>query len=244
MIVSHMYRVSSKHSKHYFSSTQAAPSCEIMAVTVPTKGNQYHAVSMYASDVSQNLPLNPRATALMQACGHAPPPAEGKAPGVYGDVFVGRCEDNEQGDVWQRVDMAVSEVQDPENAAWCAVASSPGGGGGSGAAAASLSGVMQQTISSSGASNCTWEQTDDMVEIKCQVASGTKAKYVKISFGMTSLKVMVAGQTLLQGTTGGAVNVDESTYTLQDSGDGRELCVLLAKNQPGVVWPHAVQPTS
>lgn len=212
-----------------------------MAVTVPTKGNNFRAVSMYASDHSQNLPLNPRATALMQACGHAPPPTEGKTPGVYGDVMVGRCEDNEKSDVWQRVDLSVSEVQDPAAAEWCAVARSPGGGGGSGAAAASLSGVMQQTVNSSGLSNCTWSQTDDEVEVKFQVASGTKAKYVKVIFGMNSLKVTVTGQTLLQGTTGGAVNVDESTYTLQDANDGRELCVLMAKNNTGVVWPHAVQ---
>lgn len=214
-----------------------------MAVTVPTKGNNYRAVSMYASDNTQNLPLNPRATAIMQACGHAPPPSEGRDPGVYGDVFVGRCEDNEEGDVWQRVDMTVADVQDPATAAWCAVAASPGGGGGSGAAAASLSGVMQQTVNSSGASsNVTWSQTDDEVTVNFQVASGTKGKYVKVLFGMNSLKVTVAGQTLINGTAGGAVNVDESTYTLQDADGGRELSVMLAKNKPGVVWPHAVQP--
>jgi hypothetical protein len=213
-----------------------------MALTIPMKGNNFRAVSMYASDRSENLPLNPRATALMQACGHAPPQAEGKAPGVYGDVFVGRCEDNEQSDVWQRLDMTVAEVEDPARSDWCRIARSPGGGGGSGAAAASLSGVMQQTISSSGLSNVTWSQTDDEVQVDFQVASGTKAKYVKVSFGMNSLKVTVAGQTLLQGTTGGTVNVDECTYTLQDSGDGRELCVILSKKDAGVVWPHAVQP--
>lgn len=215
-----------------------------MAVTVPTKGNNFRSVSMYAADNWANLPLNPRATALMKACGHAPPPTEGKPPGVYGDVFVGRCEDNEQTDIWKRVNLNVSEVQDPSTAEWCAVARSPGGGGGSGAAAASLGGVMQQTINSSGVSDSTWSQTDDEVEVKFSVAAGTKAKYVKVNFGMNSLKVTVAGQTLLNGSTGGAVNVDESTYTLQDAGTGRELCVVLAKNNPGVSWPHAVQPTS
>lgn len=197
---------------------------------------------MYTADNTQNMPLNPRATALMQACGHAPPPSEGREPGVYGDVFVGRCEDNEATDVWKRVDITVDDVQDPTSQDWCKVAASPGGGGGSGSTAPSLSGVVQQTVNTSGLSNCTWQQTDDEVEVKFSVAAGTKAKYVKIAFAMNSLKVTVAGQTLLNGTTGGAVNVDESTYTLQDSDDGRELCVLLAKNNPGVVWPHVVQP--
>lgn len=103
---------------------------------------------------------------------------------------------------------------------------------------------MQQTVNSSGVSDCTWSQTEDEVEIKFAVASGTKAKYVKVNTAMSSLKVTVAGQTLLNGKTGGAVNVDESTYTLQDTGDGRELCVLLAKNNPGVSWPYAVQQTT
>jgi hypothetical protein len=223
-------------------STQASPSCEIIAVTIPTRGNNFHSVSMYASDNWASLPINPRATALMQACGHAPPATEGKPPGVYGDVFVGRCQDDEESDIWQRIDLNVSELNDPATQDWCAVARSKGGGGGSGAAAASLGGIMQQTVNSSGVSDCTWSQTEDEVEVKFAVASGTKPKYVKVNFAMNSLKVTVAGQTLLNGKTGGAVNVDESTYTLQDAGDKRELCVLLAKNTSGVSWPYAVQP--
>jgi CS domain len=224
----------------FFSSTQASPSCEIIALTVPTKGNQYRAVSMYVGEDSLNAPFNRRATALMQACGHALPAVEGKEPGVYGDVFVGRCYDNEESDEWHRVDLAVSEVENPTRADWCAIARSKGGGGGSGAEAASLSGVMTQTISSP-QSKVTWSQTDDEVELKFQVPSGTKAKYVKVNFAKNSLKVTAAGQTLIQGSTGGKVAVDESTYTIQDADDGRELCVILSKKESGTIWPHAVE---
>lgn len=221
-------------------STQGSPSCEIMILTVPTKGNQYHAVSMYASDNPGGLRLNPRATALMKACGHA---FQGEEAGVNGDVFVGRCIDNEADDVWRRIDLTAKEVESPDTAEWCAIARSPGGGGGSGAAAApSLRGLMTQ--SSSSGEEVTWSQSDDEVEIKFQVASGTKAKYVKVSFAMTTLKVVVAGQTLLQGNTGGNVDVDASTYTLQDVPNARELCVVLGKNNVGTIWPHAVAPKS
>jgi hypothetical protein len=223
-----------------FSSTHASPSCEIIALTVPTKGNQYRAVSMYVGEDSQKATLNRRATALMQACGHTPPAVEGKDPGIYGDVFVGRCYDNEESDEWHRVDLTIREVENPSTADWCAIARSKGGGGGSGAEAATLSGVLTQTMSSP-QSKVTWSQTDDEVELKFQVPSGTKAKYVKVHFAMNSLKVTAAGQTLIQGSTGGKVAVDESTYTIQDADDGRELCVILSKKESGTIWPHAVE---
>jgi hypothetical protein len=199
---------------------------------------------MYAADEWSKLAFNPRATALMQACGHAAPAVEGKKPGIYGDAFVGRCYDNEESDEWQRVNLEVSEVLDPLTAEWCVIARTQGGGGGSAAAAAaSLSGVMTQAMgSSSQSNNVTWSQTDDDVELKFQVAAGTKAKYVKVNFAMNSLKVTVAGQTLIRGMTGGTVAVDDSTFTIQDAqdGDGRELCVILSKLTPGTIWPHAV----
>lgn len=242
-------------------STQASPSCEILALTVPTKGNQYKAVSMYAADDARGsgAKWNPRATALMEACGHAPPPGESDSPqpaGVCGDVFVGRCFDKEDTDVWERIDFTVQDAS--PSADWCAVARSSGGGGGAGTGSkspASLSGVMAQALQQSGAAPgaaplaienndvFTWNQTDDEVEIKFSVASGTKAKYVKVQFALQSLKVTVAGQTLVQGSTGGKVSVTECTYTIQDEGGQRELCVILGKNEPGVVWPYPVKAT-
>eukprot|EP00978_Attheya_sp_CCMP212_P032636 scaffold128373_cov45-Attheya_sp.AAC.1 len=85
----------------------------------------------------------------------------------------------------------------------------------------------------------TWSQTNDEVELKLTVASGTKAKYVKVNFGSTKLKITVAGQTLAQGDTGGPVAVDECTYTIQDEGGKRELCVTLGKKN-NTTWTQAV----
>lgn len=240
--------------------SQVQPSCDITALTVPTRGNGYTAVSMYAADNAgqHGLPLNARATALLTACGHA-----AMDGGIYGDVFVGRAHDDEAGDVWERVDFSVADA-DP-SADWCRVARSPGGGGGSGkAAAASLSSLAQQHASQAGGVQVidsssskggdsslfglngappvqdswgSWTQTDDEVELKFGVAQGTKTKYCKVIFGQTSLKVAVAGQTLLQGQTFDPVVADECTFTLQDEGPtGRELCVTLSKKETGRTW--------
>mmetsp|Transcript_46598 Transcript_46598/g.141154 ORF Transcript_46598/g.141154 Transcript_46598/m.141154 type:complete len:352 (-) Transcript_46598:28-1083(-) len=241
--------------------TQASASCEIMAVTVPTKLNSHHAVSIYGADdaKTRNLPINARATAIMQACGHGafPPGDDGSPGGVSGDVFVGRCRDDEVGDVWERVDFTCDDAN--PGSEWCHTARTSGGGGGHGgtAGAPSLSGMMTQAFGGGGAGTGTmvptaggeaeadgyrWSQTDDEVEIKFSVASGLKAKYVKVNFGRKSVKVTAAGQTLANGETGGDMIVDECTYTIQDDKEsGRELCLSLAKRVE-TNWGYAILP--
>jgi hypothetical protein len=251
--------------------SQSAVSCDISALTVPMKGNNYIGVSMYmCQDAgSHGLPANQRATALLAACGHVVDTA------VAGDVFVGRYHDDENADIWDRKDFTVQDAE--STAAWCAIARSRGGGGGSGrAAAASLGNLVQQqqqqlagggggggvqvidTAAGSGQSGITntsfgangapavreawgsWTQKDDEVELKFSVAMGTKAKYCKVVFGKQSVKVTVAGQVLLQGATFDPLNTDESTYTLQEEGDGKELCVTLVKTE-NRTWPWAAR---
>uniref|UniRef100_A0A7S2WA15 CS domain-containing protein n=2 Tax=Eucampia antarctica TaxID=49252 RepID=A0A7S2WA15_9STRA len=241
--------------------SHASATCEIIALTVPTPVNNHLAVSLYGSDDARlrDMPLNYRATALMKACGHMLPTSQqnedGKPSGVYGDVFVGRCTDDEIKDVWERVDFTVEDAN--ADAQWCSSARKKGGGGGGGkAAAASLSSMMNQanfnmpnnnnntTMSDQNNNNkeegYSWEQTKEDLELKFSVASGTKAKYVKIKFQKNHIRVVVAGQVLLEGGTGGNVVVDECTYTIQDDeSTGRELCVTLGK-QKNEQWDYAV----
>ena len=226
---------------------------------------------MYTADDArtQNLSYNRRATELLLACGHsvsndsshAGGTTAGPAPpgGICGDAFVGRCHDDEARDIWERVDFSVEDA-DPK-AEWCDVARKPGGGGGAGSGAGggarSLSGLMNQNAAMAGigaagdggngfregkGNGYTWSQTDEEVELRFPVASGTKAKYVKVNFGRTSLKVTVAGQTLLCGELGGAVEVDDSTFTIEDANDGsgKELCVTLGKKER-YTWPFVVR---
>ena len=136
--------------------TYESTSCEITALTVPTKDNMHRAVSMYGADNARNdkLPFNKRATELLIATGHAPPSGgkddEGNdlPSGVCGDVFVGRCHDDEVGDVWERVDFTIDDADCRSD--WCRQARKPGGGGGRGSegggAAPSLSNLMAQQL--------------------------------------------------------------------------------------------------
>mmetsp|Transcript_26100 Transcript_26100/g.39495 ORF Transcript_26100/g.39495 Transcript_26100/m.39495 type:complete len:322 (+) Transcript_26100:25-990(+) len=234
---------------NYIQATQTNPSCEIMALTVPTRGNDYNAVSMYVSDHSSESEIrNERASQLLLDCGHRlPETASRKEAGIYGDVFVGRCYDNEQDEDegWKRLDFTHDDLASKSD--WIKIAKSTNGGGGSGASnAASLSGTLNQMNMNSSKQNeellgYKWDQTEEEVEIRFTVAADVKAKNVQIKFQHSSLSVKVSGETLAEGATGGAVVVDECTYTLQDDADNkRELCVILIKND-GRVWPHAVK---
>ena len=86
-----------------------------------------------------------------------------------------------------------------------------------------------------------WSQNDEEVEFRFPVAAGTKAKYVKVHFARTTLKVIVAGQTLVSGELGGTAEVEDSTFTIEDVGSGRELCVTICKKEEGRTWPFVVR---
>ena len=228
----------------FIESQHANPNCEIMALTVPTQGNGYYAVSMYVSESSDQR--NDRASNLLEACGHRLPEAAGqKTPGIYGDVFVGRCYDNEGEDEWRRANFGPEDLE--ERSDWIQIARAQGGGGGSGASnVASLTGTMgqlkQQQQDQQIDLGYSWSQTTDEVELKFSVAASITSKAVSIKFSRSSLTVKVGGETLLDGSTGGNVAVDDSTYTLQDDDQGgRELCIVLGKIDEGRNWAYAVK---
>jgi HSP20 family molecular chaperone IbpA len=240
-----MQKLSDEQILSFVESSQSNPQCEIMALTVPTKGNGYQAVSMYVSESGEGR--NDRASNLLEACGHRlPETANKRTPGVYGDVFCGRCHDNEGEDEWRRVDFEPRDME--ESSDWMTIAKRQGGGGGSGASnVASLTGTMGQLQSQQQVQQkqeddlgYTWDQTEDEVEMKMAVPATIKAKDVSIKFARSSLTVKVGGEVLVEGATGGTVVVDESTYTLQDSGEGRELCIIMGKHEEGKTWAQAV----
>jgi hypothetical protein len=244
-----------------YKSQVEAPTCDIAALTVPTAGNDYQTVSLYAADNAREhqLPHNKRATELLMACGH-----QALAGGIYGDAFVGRAIDNEVADVWKRIDFTPEDA-DPVSE-WCRVARSPGGGGGTGkAGASSLSKLAQQQtgqpvqimdFSSPGTTEFgmegapavqepwgSWTQTDDEVELRFTVDAGTRARDCNVQFSRNRLSVAVAGKELLNGVTFDPIEKDESTYTLEDddSSTRRDLFVTLTKVEAGRVWAWAVR---
>jgi len=245
--------------------SESSGTCEITCLTVPTPLNEQKGVSMYGDDNARNrnYPFNHRATALMKACGHTFPQGssneDGKPNGIYGDVFVGRCHDDEVKDIWERVDFTPDEVEgDLSQKEWIRIALKKGGGGGHGGSAASLSNTLSNIGKSNNGANLgtgalatepgenqgdgfSWSQTDEEVEIKIKVAKNIKAKHVKVKFGKKSLKVTSAGQTLIDGETWAEFSIDDSTFTIQDDEEsgGRELCITLGKKEMET-WNYAV----
>mmetsp|Transcript_61344 Transcript_61344/g.72861 ORF Transcript_61344/g.72861 Transcript_61344/m.72861 type:complete len:329 (-) Transcript_61344:115-1101(-) len=222
--------------------TQGTASTEIIAVTVPTPTNKFQSVSMYSSPNAENLPVNARATELLKSCGHH------NKEGVRGDVFVGRCIDNEMDDIWTRIDFTEKDAN--PDSEWCREASKKGGGGGTGGRAASSSNMMSGGAGLSRGDGggekkegeYVWSQTNDEVELKFVVAIDTLSKEVKVNFGRNNLKVTVRGKTLAEGELGGSVIVDECTYTIQNIVGGKEICLSLAKRNEDVSWSNALKP--
>jgi len=102
--------------------------------------------------------------------------------------------------------------------------------------------------------NYTWIQTEDEVELKFIVPKETKTKNVAVKFGLRSLKVSLNGmvavdgngdgctnKVLCDGATWDQVDVDGSTFTLQDENGQRELCVSLEKMHGGQTWNDAIE---
>jgi hypothetical protein len=227
-----------------------SPSCDIMALTIPMEGNGFQAVSLYASDTGVDSTVNERATKLVTACGHNLPDK------IRGDVFVGRAEDNEVADVWERRDFTVEDA-DP-TADWCRTARSAGGGGGHGTSgASSLSGILQQQFSKNATAvqhatpvsqgmygmNGTaaveepwggkWTQHQEEVELKVTVPSNVKPKIV---FKRNQL-LIVFGNKEIKGDLFGAIVPDECTYTIEAMGDDqKEVCITLTKAEEGTTW--------
>jgi len=143
-----------KYAKTYFQNQHSPPedypSCDIVALSIPLMTNGYQAVSLYSNNYgTYPLKENPRASAIVVACGHALPQP------IRGDVFIGRAHDDESRE-WERLDFTTSEAD--AKSSWCRQVRSTGGGGGSGSssggsgsnggtaatAASSLSQLLQQ----------------------------------------------------------------------------------------------------
>lgn len=256
-----------QHVKQHFTQQHPDSSVNITALTVPTKENHYQACSLYSIIPSTasfvEFPINPRANALLAACGHS---GGEKSHAIHGDAFVGRALDDESID-WERLDFTAAEV-DPA-ADWCRHARQVGGGGGAGRkAAASLVNLAQQmghscapaTIVPSSTADVpetsygldgsaavtepwgSWTQTAEEVELKLAVPKETMTKDCRVQFHRNRIAVAVQDQVVLEGTTFDPISRDESTFTLQNDGPtGRELCITIGKEEGGRTWMYVVK---
>lgn len=238
------------HAKQYF----GGGFCNITALTVPMASNQHTACSMYTQmDANDDAKENRRASDLITACGGSPTV-------VRGDAFCGRVKDDENADVWERVDFSCSDA-DP-SATWCREARSSGRGPSS-----SLQNLLQTQMGAGpgkappavisdpnmdpnnankygmGGSSAVkelwgcWTQTDEDLEVKLPLPDNVKAKDCSITFGRNKLKASIAGKVQFEGDLFDPIDVDESTYTIQTDDGSRELCVHLSKAHSGTTWP-------
>ena len=102
----------------------AAPSrvaVDITLLTVP-HAPAFESVSLYGdpSARAKGRPINARAVALCVAAGH-PPTTE-----IRGDVFLGRCIENDAEDVWERRSIGAAEAV--PDAPWCRAAGAANAG--------------------------------------------------------------------------------------------------------------------
>ena len=243
------------HAKEFFATTMA----DITALTVPTAENDYTACSLYAT-TNHSPDSNTRATNLLTACGYGTPSSP-----IAGDVFVGRCRDNEEADVWERLDFTIADA-DPA-APWCRAARSSatrpktaaslqgllqtqlGGSGGDGAPATVIqAGDQDASQNAYGQNNHAvqeswgkWAQANEEIEVMLPVEGTIKTKDCKVVLKRNQVSVQVGGMEQLAGSTFDPIDTDESTFTFQTENDQRYLVLHLAKSNPGATWTFAIR---
>ena len=79
-----------------------------------------------------------------------------------------------------------------------------------------------------------WEQTSKYGEseiiVRFQLATPATKKDVKVTFKAKELKVIVAGEELINGKTFGTITVDDSTWCLVEKGSELQLLLALAED--------------
>ena len=71
-----------------------------------------------------------------------------------------------------------------------------------------------------------WEMKDEEIIVRIELAKPAKKADLQVTFGAKTLKVVVHGETIIDGTLAGTVHGDESTWCLVEK--GVELQILLS----------------
>lgn len=97
---------------------------------------------------------------------------------------------------------------------------------------------MGEVDGGSGDTKWKWEMKDDEIIVRIEMQKPATKKDLKVSFGATTLKVEVFGETIIDGTLAGTVHGDESTWCLVEQ--GTELQILLSANS-SERWPSLLK---
>mmetsp|Transcript_32369 Transcript_32369/g.44352 ORF Transcript_32369/g.44352 Transcript_32369/m.44352 type:complete len:251 (-) Transcript_32369:42-794(-) len=240
-------------------------SVEIMSLSLPDSSNNYMAVSMYCdrNGIAKKLPINERATSIARSCNHDMT--------VYGDVFIGRCHDDESLP-WERVDFTLDDLN--SDSTWIAEARRKNKGKPTSnfSTSGTIENILKQQsntnksvpIDSSATTigNSSWSQTSDEIEWRVFLADFVKktdiivsirSNRVKLSSRLSdsqgiwkNLESLSSLDSQLIQSEGAElwanIDVDSSTWTLgKDHQVGNVLCLSLCKQDSGVTWKHLLK---
>ncbi len=185
-----------------------AGAVEIVTLLLPCPENSFTGVSMYCDQNGKNkgLPLNQRASSIAKICGH-----NGE---IYGDVFFGKCMDDES-KPWERLDFGLADLS--SDAAWVKEAAQRNKGKPLGGY--STSGVLQNMLNSNKTSVIdgnapivhpgtsgdvsetdfiTWTQNKEEMEVRVKLpVSNIKSSDLDVKMHSKTLQVLLkSGQTI------------------------------------------------
>lgn len=196
-----------------------AGAVEIVTLLLPCPDNHYTSVSMYCDQNGKNkgLPLNQRASSIAKVCGHS-----GE---IYGDVFFGRCMDDES-KPWERLDFTLEDLS--SDAAWVKEAQQRNKGKSLGGY--STSGVLQSMMNSNKTSVIdgnapvvhpgttqdvaetefiTWTQNKEEMEVRVKLpVSNVKSSDLDVKIHSKTLQVLLKSGQKIAETTGNG-NIDK-----------------------------------
>eukprot|EP01062_Namystynia_karyoxenos_P065884 TRINITY_DN59933_c0_g1_i1.p1 TRINITY_DN59933_c0_g1~~TRINITY_DN59933_c0_g1_i1.p1 ORF type:complete len:388 (+),score=122.91 TRINITY_DN59933_c0_g1_i1:86-1165(+) len=195
--------------------------CECFTLDHPCEQNDFTQVALYVDEIGvlKALPLNPRAVALAQACGFAPPPP------IHGDVVVARLR-GRPGGPQQALPFTTEELA--PGALWTRAAA------GRRAAAAAAAEAHQPQDESGGSwqavrGGVRWADAPAEVRVAITVPEKTRGKDVNVTIATSTLRVSLGKVELLSVELSHPVRADESTWTLEREGGECTVLVTLEK---------------
>jgi CS domain len=224
---------------------------EIKTLSPPSQANGYIGVSMYcdANAALKQTSINSTATAICMKCGYTTP--------VLGDVLISRVHDNEDLE-WKRLDFTALDLK--EDAPWLlqATLTNQGKNMDKFSSSGAMSNMLQSSdVTSSHSSDVSgkdkdgllsWKQTNEDVEVQIKIPEGYKAKDIKVVIKQSRLWVVLPQflgdetdthpsdlRKIQTGPAGAelfaAVDVDESSWSVDGAGANRVLNISLVKGK-------------
>lgn len=197
----------------------ACGSCEIFPLQRPSEANGHRGINVYLDEVGvlKNLPINKRATALANTCGHS--------CSLHGQIYIGRTQGGTASQS-VNVDFSVNELD--SSAAWVQTARLESIQQSQQAQAfhkqMDASNLKQVNIGegpdgdddADGSKGYSWRQTDEDVEFSLDLPEGMTAKRLEVQILPKMVKVMAkdSGALMKELKVFAPIRPDDSTWTV------------------------------